>query len=66
MLMRSARVVQVLQDLLHSCMVDVIGFCCNLQPVASCIVVVIGVLMVIIFSHTKTGRSKPPKYVKKM
>ena len=46
MLMRSARVVQVLQDLLHSCMVDVIGFCCNLQPcmlhVASCIV--IGVL----------------------
>jgi len=37
-----------LQDLLHSCMVDVIGFCCNLQPcmlhVASCIVVVIGVL----------------------
>ena len=45
MLMRSARVVQVLQDLLHSCMVDVIGFC-NLQPcmlhVASCIVVVIG------------------------
>ena len=48
MLMRSARVVQVLHDLLHSCMVDVIGFCCNLQPcmlhVASCIVVVIGVL----------------------
>jgi len=48
MLMRSARVVQVLQDLLQSCIVDVIGFCCNLQPcmlhVASCIVVVIGVL----------------------
>jgi len=36
----------VLQDLLCCCLVDVIRFCCNLQPcmlhVASCIVVVIG------------------------
>ena len=37
-----------LAGLLHSCLADVIGFCCNLQPcmlhVASCIAVVIGVL----------------------
>jgi len=40
-----------LQDLLHSCLADVIGFCCNLQPcmlhVASCIAVVNGVFIIL-------------------